>query len=314
MDLVLNERSFEPVAPSRPAAYGRIDTLVDVLVAASQRGVRGALRSTDDATERPLAQAVTLATWLNDRSVDAEKRRRLRSALSKAPYVEAALTQLEASSEATLDVYLGAALSRSATLAHRLDAPLVSCDVAPWDRDPLTARLETLEADTLVEQVLELCNLYSVDSVERRTPWLRERLQQELANGAELVQRARELLPRLDFVDAARAQLRALTGSERVFRFVLQHLFALNDRAAQWSHDEPSFTAGYRFRCSDESQATLAKYRAARTFMCPDGQARCFSMHSKVNVDAWRIHFIPDRAALRVLVGYVGPHLPTASG
>jgi hypothetical protein len=53
-------------------------------------------------------------------------------------------------------------------------------------------------------------------------------------------------------------------------------------------------------------------YGAARTFVCPDGKKRLFSWHSKINYEKWRIHFIDAPAERRVLIGYVGRHLPLA--
>lgn len=53
-------------------------------------------------------------------------------------------------------------------------------------------------------------------------------------------------------------------------------------------------------------------YGHARTFLCPDGERRVFSWHSKINYEKWRVHFIDFPATRRVLIGYVGKHLPLA--
>lgn len=314
MDLILNELSFEPLASNAAEASSRVDTLVSVLVAASQRGVSNTLRTTANVTEKSVAYGITLSSWLSDGKVDTERRRRLRAAITKAPYVEELLQQVARPDDA-LDVCIDGKRCLSATLAYQLDSPLVSFDTAPWSGDPLDATREFIEFDDVQKLPIKLCNLHSDASVERRTSWLRERLEKEVETGAQLVSRASELLPQVDFAHNARDQLARLAGSERVFRFVVQHLFALNDRAVRWSsaRGQP-FSTDYRFRCSDESEATLAQYSSARTFLCPDGQRRCFSMHSKISQDAWRVHFIADAKTFRVLVGYVGPHLPTATG
>lgn len=35
-------------------------------------------------------------------------------------------------------------------------------------------------------------------------------------------------------------------------------------------------------------------------------------LHSKIGTDAWRVHFIANGATQRVLVRYIGRHLPTS--
>jgi len=37
---------------------------------------------------------------------------------------------------------------------------------------------------------------------------------------------------------------------------------------------------------------------------------RVFSWHSKIACEAWRIHFRTSPEARRVLIGYIGKHLP----
>ncbi len=71
---------------------------------------------------------------------------------------------------------------------------------------------------------------------------------------------------------------------------------ALNRRAATW-FDGP-FEAGCEVPCSDESETVLnnARFRQARSFVCDDGETRVFSWHTKINAQAWRIHFIADAA------------------
>ena len=137
------------------------------------------------------------------------------------------------------------------------------------------------------------------------------RQQQELPNGSAIVRRRADLLERLDLTDSAITQLEGLTGNERTFPFVLRHLFALNDRAREWDGTSP-FSDGYPFPCSEESRTTLAMHGEARTFLCPDGVRRVFSWHSKINFEKWRIHFIDEPTTRRVLIGYVGKHLPLA--
>jgi hypothetical protein len=55
-------------------------------------------------------------------------------------------------------------------------------------------------------------------------------------------------------------------------------------------------------------QSTLNMYSKERTIRCPDGEKRVFQWHLKKGDT--RIHFFDFPAAKRILVGYVGNHLP----
>ena len=68
---------------------------------------------------------------------------------------------------------------------------------------------------------------------------------------------------------------------------------------------------GYPFEESGESEPTLNKYGGERTFLCPDGEERLFERHVKLKECNWRIHFFPEVKTTKVIIGYVGSHLPT---
>ncbi|MCI0528399.1 MAG: hypothetical protein L0Y56_13245, partial [Nitrospira sp.] len=63
---------------------------------------------------------------------------------------------------------------------------------------------------------------------------------------------------------------------------------------------------------SPESQATLQQFGRERTFRSPDGEERIFSWHVRLTPGSWRIYFFPEEAG-KMIVGYIGPHLPTVS-
>ena len=67
----------------------------------------------------------------------------------------------------------------------------------------------------------------------------------------------------------------------------------------------------------------MQEYGRLREFTCPDGQKRSFAYHLKGMPGHWRIHIWADVAAdfgkmedasKKILVGHIGPHLPTATG
>src|SRR5665213_1170265 len=137
--------------------------------------------------------------------------------------------------------------------------------------------------------------------------WTRGRASQQSVPRQSLGTRVFQGSKRL-FAQALR-QLQNLTGAEMAFAHVVQHLLALSFQALDWN-DGP-FEVSYPYRCSEESNVTLQKFSGSRDFTCADGIKRLFSWHSKINAVAWRIHFLPNPQSRRVLIGYVGVHLPT---
>jgi hypothetical protein len=90
---------------------------------------------------------------------------------------------------------------------------------------------------------------------------------------------------------------------------VKDRLRKLQQYAESWT--EGSFSSN-KLHCSasPESEATLKQYSKERTFLCPDEKKRMFSWHVRLPL-GWRIHFYPEQPR-KILIGYIGEHLPTA--
>ena len=75
------------------------------------------------------------------------------------------------------------------------------------------------------------------------------------------------------------------------------------------------FTDSFHFHkvrsASAESLATIDTFGNRRRFVRPDGRHRTFEWHLKGIPNGWRIHILADEAERKVMIGYVGKHLPT---
>ena len=311
MELYLNELSLTQSAPDRATARAWLLSLQETIQAAVHRGLPSILRTHKNFWEVQFAEGYSVADWLADGTIERERKQRLRNAVSKAPFLETLHEKAEKERGALAEARWNGLPGLGMGLAAMVGSPVVSLPAPAFLADPLPVVVSYLrdEGETATNE--ELCNFYSPAVVERRGPWIARRQQEELPSGAEVIRLRAELLDRLDFTDSAIDQLATLTGNEKTFPFVVRHLFALNQRAREWDGTTP-FSDGYPFGCSDESKSTLAMYSEARTFRCPDGDRRVFGWHSKINYEKWRIHFIDSPATRRVLIGYIGKHLPIA--
>lgn len=128
-------------------------------------------------------------------------------------------------------------------------------------------------------------------------------------NGNDLWARKAELFPQLDFCDSVEPQICALNGGEQRFKVTCRGLADLQSYCESWN--TPNFDIhhlGNSKYASGESQTTLNMYSRERTIRCPDGEDRLFQWHLKKGDT--RIHFFDFPNTKRLLIGYVGGHLP----
>ena len=177
------------------------------------------------------------------------------------------------------------------------------------------------ENDDLVEKddaVRHMCDEAHLQSHET---WLVERLKTSVRNGRDLSKKAKEWYPHLLFCKDAEAQLKGLAGGTPQFRRVIARLFEIENYCQQWH--EGGFEANAIPNASNESDSTMNQYGHLREFVCPDGVKRSFGFHLKGLPGHWRIHIWPDVEGIfcdssdsprKILIGYIGNHLPISTG
>jgi hypothetical protein len=311
MELIFNELSLASSASDRDTGRHWMKNLSETILAAVGRGVAPVLRTCGDFWNMDLAPNYRLADWSHDRTVDRDLKRHIMTTAGKAPFIETLHGEAEDMAAAAVEFSSCGSRALGLGLAALRDDPAVSVSAETWRKDPVLVHgyLKTAEGPKEVEK--EICHWYDSACVKRRASWVRERLGKEIISGDDFLRRKSAILCRLDFTPDALKQLQKLTGAEKEFAYVVQHLLALNYQALDWK-DGP-FEADYPYHCSEESKVTLQQYSQERTFICADGKYRLFSWHSKINAVPWRIHFLPLPKPRRVLIGYVGKHLRTDS-
>lgn len=313
MEMIFNELSLDPPFGDSYLAREKIANFIRTMAVARLRGVVGPLRTPSNFCSLDLAPGYSIGAWFVDETVERELKGRLRSEVTKAPYLEELFAAFEEANDALAEVQHDGLVGVGLGLAAFQDLPLLSFAAERWQEVELTVETHLLTEEEEAVETQAVVNWHDPKSIGGFETWIDDRQRSEIRDGEELLAQAEEVLPRLDIMPACRDQIAGLTGNERPFREVIRHLIALNRRAATW-FDGP-FEAGCEVPCSDESDTVHnnARFRQARTFVCDDGEARLFSWHSKINCQAWRIHFIADAATRRVSIGYVGRHLPTAN-
>ena len=183
-----------------------------------------------------------------------------------------------------------------------------------WDSPLLDLEVEKLDPES--EKLSVHCETLRHFSRSRHLSdehafWIEERIRASVRTGSELLQRSRILFPNLVFCKGAHKQLEDSAASSMPLSSVLEHLFELEKLANAWVQGE--FNYSNIHNASPESPSTMSRFGEQRRFVCPDGQRRTFEWHLKSLPNPWRIHIWADSRQKKILIGYVGRHLPTAT-
>ncbi len=277
-------------------------TLIEAVLALRRQGDHRSLRAVIDLRDFQLTASYRLAQWRNGPAVDRELRRFWRTIVLKAPL-------LEQPEQDFLFQERQAPGLGGAWLLGGIALSFASSE--DWARSvvPLTHRWlaanEELETD-----LVEVCHVSHSGHAEQHQSWLLEKAR-KVRDGEDLWQRRVELFPALDFCTGAGNHLRHLRSGELLLAAAAKRLFDLAEYFYDWDSG-PFKPDAIPARISPESQPTLEQYAEVRTFLCPDGVERLFSWHARLTPGDWRIYFFPERNTRRGIIGFVGPHLPTA--
>ncbi len=307
LDIVVNELSLHQPAPNIQTAQLWMREFIETIRAARAHGAK-TLRTERDFQTYELTPGYPIARWRNDSDVDRETKLFFKTVATASPYLvdQAELEQTALGYEFTYEGIVAHGLG----VAHLMDAPAISFKSEEcWDSPGITIRSQTLTPDgEIIAEDVDVIHASCRDHVAHHTTWFSQRRQRNVVDGADMWRRRSELFPSLLFCDSIMEQLEALHTNHPQLPSVMRHLFALESYATNW-HSEPFNDEAVGLNMSVDTQVTLGQYAAERTFMCPDGQQRLFSWHSKINLGAWRIYFLPE--ATTIIVGYIGGHLRT---
>jgi hypothetical protein len=308
LEMVLNELSLQP-APSVVIARQWMAGFIETVRAAISYRISRVIRTQRGVRDIVLADGYPLRRWLNDPAVDLETRRYVTSLVSKAPLWDGLpelydrVLEHEFRYEGREALCLGVAY-----LLEVLAVSLLSGEC--WDTPRLSLSVRWItEDENIKDETAYVIHASRSGHVNEHSQWIEDRLRSDIQDGNDLWNRRAELLPSLMFCETAGEQIRNLNAA--MLRSVTRRLFELDAYCREWIEGrfEPDLLPT---RATPESQATLEQYGNARTFLCPDDVERIFSWHVRLTPLAWRIHFYPDPATRTIVIGYVGPHLPTA--
>jgi hypothetical protein len=307
LEMVLNELSLESVTSVYTARQWMLE-FIQTIQAATSYKVSRVIRTQSRVFDIPLATDYPLCRWLNDPEVDREAQRYIRALTTKAPLWDGLPELFDRVLEHEFHYENQQALGLG--VAYLLESLAISLpSEGCWNATllPLNASWITGDGDIEEETVCVVHASQPVHMNEHRE-WIQDRLRSNVRDGNDLWNRRAELLPSLMFCEAAGHRIQGLDPT--MLHPVARRLFELQAYCDGWT--EGGFDQGQLpTRATPESQATLERYGNERTFVCPDNVVRTFSWHVRLTLHAWRVHFHPDPQTRTMIIGYIGPHLPT---
>jgi hypothetical protein len=304
LEVVLNELSFNSLAPDINTARDRVSNLIETIILVQENAKSITPYTHYEFHSTVLAPDYFLYSWLQDKAVDRDAQRFILTLANK-PFTEDINTEnYEFSHEGEAAIGLGVAYLLDALSISLLSEEIWNCSCLSLDVTKID------ENEELIEEKIELLHVSCSNHVIEHTDWIQNCIKIEIRDGIELWECQKDLFPYLEFCDVVQKQFHNIKRGQLELKLVKEALIQLDRCCQNWTTGFFS-TEGYSLEVSGESKPTIQKYSKERTFRCPDGQKRLFEQHIKLKVCNWRIHFFPKKPGEKIIIGYVGRHLPT---
>lgn len=312
VSLVFNDLSLRHQAPDRATVRVWMSTFVETLKTAVEHKITQ-LRIHNNFNAFMLSPNYPMNAWFNDNHVSRDERDFVLSYATQYPVIQPYDADFR-NDEKVFEGRFAGDIAKGLGFTYLLGGLAFSIlSESCWDTASLD--IDWLEWEPESQCFVESCQTLrhisrsrhvSVDHVH----WIENRIRTGVRTGVDLIQRANTLFPNLVFCKDASKQIEELTAASIHLPKILDRLFELEKLANTWEQND--FNYHQIPNASTESRSTMGRYGDRRKFVCPDGQRRLFEWHLKSLPQAWRIHFWADPRQKKILIGYVGKHLPTS--
>jgi hypothetical protein len=305
MDLFFNELSIKE-GPNQETGRKWMVGLIAVYQKASSMGFKE-LKTTNVFLTFPIAPAYKLNDWLYDQTVDRDSRLLVKIKVSKSPFIEELLENKDNENHLLYEFKYKNQKATGLGAAYLFESLAVSfANSSEWDKPSVELLVTQIPEEDRMEESIENVNHASKPAhLDLLTQWINKRRRANISNGKLLWLKRKEYFPHLVFCKNIENQISYFSGGELEFYQITKRLFESEDFCSTWAADV--FTPGnIPSKITQESESRLSKFKDELTVICPDGETRLFSWHSRYTPGAGRIHFAPDNSKKLVYIGYIG--------
>src|SRR5712692_4627547 len=302
LEMVLNELSLRSPANDILTARQWMVNLINTINVAAGHGVKKIVHVDRDINYVLLTPNYRLAQWRNDAQVDIDTRRFFKTLTTK-------LSLIPDLPEFWYQTVQANGLGFAFQHEHLAISFMSRSD---WNLSHLGLEIRDLdESGELITEHVEVFHASHSNHVLEHADWIKNRTHINIHNGSDIWNYKQELFPNLHFCDSVGEQIRDLLIGDPKLPYVKRKLLDLEGVCQDWQKVGGAFDLRrVPGKKKPESEATLTMFGQQRTFRCPDGGHRVFSLHVWITHD-WRIHFFPIEEKQQIIIGYIGMHLPT---
>ena len=160
--------------------------------------------------------------------------------------------------------------------------------------------------------MVSISNWSKLEHIDNLVQEQRYSVKINISSGEELWEKRSYLFPNLVFCDSVEKQLENVSLGLQI-RSIIKRLQILDDYFATYEGNFDKDKVGHGCRDESTSVGNNEKYKQLRMFTTPNGEVKFFNWHISFGDNfPGRVHFLPDPAQKKGIIGYIGKHLPTA--
>lgn len=261
-----------------------------------------------------LAEGYRVEQWRNDKSVDIELQRKFRTILNRSRVYNLIEIMEELGSGFSTEFRHQNCNAKGCLLAYEMEGVVVSfVSDEHWCIPWIDGTYAELDGEgELLEKEAQVPNVSCEENIEQFSAFYAERQELQrvelLHSGQEILAFREEAFPNLIFCENALRQLECNIGVTEAPQ-VYKRLKELQNAAKNL---EGPFCKDMLAHATPESQETLRHYEQEHSIKLPDGSSEIFSWHTRFTGSyGGRIFFVPRNGCREIIIGHIGPKLPT---
>lgn len=311
IDLVFNDLSLRPPAATRHETLTRMQDFVELISRSTEHGFGRALRIPENFYSLDLETEYRISNWLDDDTVSRDAQSLILQIATLSPFLVGSNEELEKAKQ--LEIVIENKRSEALEAAYLLDVPTVSLCHSNWDTPHFFCTCFNLQPNgEICSDSHRILNLARISHLTDHSEYISEKIRRFYRDGKTLWEKRKYLFGKLEFCPGVKKQLLHLNHSDVNFSQIVNHLFDLQRYAENWKNG--SFNrSGFQSKCNPSSVKTLEDYRDSYSFKTDDNLPFLCHWHLYLPVNAWRIYFSPVGPNHSIVIGHIGPHLPTTT-
>jgi len=316
MNIVLNELSVahHMNCPTNEHARNLINQFVEMLHLLANNGNMDHMITTHEIHSFIMTSNYGIKDWLNDPYVKRNHKQFFRIVCGKkCSFIVESDYGLSEFTVSINDCNISGIGCLAAYEMNENTISLNTCEI--WSGEKIKGFYRTLDEDTGEErsEKAEIRNISTRDHLACIQKHISQDVYMSISSGQDLWEAKECLFPNLEFCESVKDQLYSDPEKFHIDQ-VLKKLMRLQEYFFQYDGVYNCKNLGLNARTESDSVKNNPELSAMRYFKKPDGSSDYFYNHIGFSGKyCGRIHYLPDDANKKCIIGYIGKHLRTSN-